>query len=232
MTRGEMEDEVRSEIAPHVGDPAARDPIALRRAVVRGVAEVAERTDCLHKGLLLNLVAGTDRYCPPALRRITGVAWKDSASRLWGNVPVRTQHWMDKFIYNWRNEPASDNAQALVVTGPNVITVWPTPSVSRTAGLRLEGYWKPGEGWVYDEEGVLQAAARGDECPLPSFAHTAAVERAKWYFAKSLMVKAPAIAPLLPLLDSQSTRLIGIVESDTAKHWQALGGAPVGLWRH
>jgi hypothetical protein len=231
MTRGEMEDEVRSEIAPHVGDPAARDPIALRRAVVRGVAEVAERTDCLHKGLLLDLVAGTQRYCPEALRRVTGLAWKNSSSQWYGNLPVRTQHWMDVHISGWRNTPASDSAQALVVTGPNAISVWPTPSASRTAALRLEGYWKPAEGWVY-VDGTLQAAARGDECPLPSFAHTAAVERAKWYFAKGLMVKAPAIAPLLPLLDSQSTRLIGIVESDTAKHWQALGGAPVGLWRH
>jgi hypothetical protein len=231
MTRGEMEDEVRSEIAPHVGDPAARDPIGLRRAVVRAVAEVAERTDCLHKGLLLDLVAGVQRYCPEALRRVTGVAWKDSSSNLWGALPVSTQHQMDKNVHNWRNTPASDYAQALVVTGPNAISVWPTPSVSRAASLRIEGYWKPGEGWVYDA-GVLQPAARADTCPLPSFAHTAAVERAKWYFAKSLMVKAPAIAPLLPLLDSQSTRLIGIVESDTANHWQAMGGAPISLWRY
>lgn len=232
MTRGEMEDEVRAEIAPHVGDPAARDPIALRRAVTRAVAEVAERTDCLHKGRSLSLVAGTATYCPPGLRRVTGVAWKDFSGKLWGALPVSTQHQMDKHVHNWRNEPASDHARSLVVTGPNAITVWPTPSVSRAAGLRIEGYWKPGEEWVYDEDGVLQAAARADECPLPSFAHTAAVERAKWYFAKGLLVKSPAIAPLLPLLDAQSTRLIGIVESDTANHWQAMGGAPISLWRY
>lgn len=229
MTRGEMEDEVRSEIAPHVGDPGALDPIALRRAVVRAVAEIAERTDCLHRGINLNLVADTATYCPEALRRVTGVAWKDSSSDLWGDVPVRTHAWMDANVFNWRNEEASDYARALVVTGPNAITVYPTPSVSRAAGLRFEGYWKPGEKWTY-VSGVLQAAARADECPLPGFAHTAAVERAKWYFAKALRVKAPAIAPIIADLDRESTRLIGIVESDTANHWPGRR-APVSLWR-
>jgi hypothetical protein len=225
-----MEGEVRAEIAPHVGDAAARSPIALRRAVWRAVAEVAERTDCLHKGINLSLVAGTQRYCPPGLRRVTGVAWKDSSSDVWGDVAVRTQHWMDRNVYNWRNEPSADNARALVVTGPNTVLVWPTPSASRSVALRFEGYWKPGEEWEY-LDGVLQPASDSDECPLPGFAHTAATERAKWYFAKSLMVKAPAIAPLLQMLDRESTRLIGIVESDTAKHWQSMGGAPISLWR-
>ena len=221
---------MRADLAPHVADPASLDPMGLRRAVWRAVAEVAERTDCLHKGRSLNLVAATATYCPEGLRRVTGVAWKDSSSNLWGDVAVRTHHWMDANIYNWRSEPSADTARALVVTGPNAITVWPTPSVSRTAALRLEGYWKPGEKWVYSS-GVLVAAARADECPLPDFAHNAAVARAKYLFGVQLLALNPAITPVLTLLDRESTRMIGIVESDTANHWQAMGGAPISLWR-
>lgn len=232
-TRGEMEDEVRADLAPHVGDAAAQDPIGLRRAVWRAVDEVAERTDCLHKGRLLSLVADQQRYCPAGLRRHTGLAWKDSSGNWIGDLPVITQHDFDRRSSTWRNEPAADRAGALVVTGPNAFLVWPTPSVARSGGLRVEGYWKPGEIWEYNPStGADIPAARADECPLPSFAITAAIERAKWYFGKSLLTKNPAIAPVLSLLDQHSTRLIGIVESDTATHWQSLGGAPAGLWRY
>lgn len=226
-----MEDEVRAELAPHIGDPASSSPIALRRAVWRAVDEVAERTDCLHKGRLLNLVATVARYCPEGLRRVTAVAWKNSSGTWYGDLPVRTQHWMDRHISTWRNEASSDNAQMIVVTGPNAYIVWPTPSVSRTGGLRLEGYWKPGETWAYDGSGVATAAARADECPLPSFAQTAAVERAKYLYGAALLTKNPAIAPALSLLDANSKRLMGVVESDAANHWQSMGGAPVSLWR-
>jgi len=232
MTRGEMEDEVGAEMSSHLGDAASRDPIAKRRAVWRAVDEIAERTDCLHKGRLLSIVAEQASYCPTGLRRVTAVSWKNAAGDWYGNLPVRTSHEMDKGYPYWRNHPTSDNAQVLVVTGPNRVTVWPTPSVSRAGAIRFEGYWKPGEIWNHDAiTGADIAPARSDVCPLPSYAITAAIERAKWYFAKALRVKNPAIAPIIGDLDRESTRLIGIVESDTAKHWQALGKAPRSLWR-
>jgi hypothetical protein len=226
-----MEDEVRADLAPHVSDPASLDPFGLRRSVWRAVAEVSELTDCLHKGRNLSLVADTQRYCPEGLRRVTGVAWKNSSGNWSGDVSVRTQHWMDAHIYDWRNEPAADTARALVVTGPSTILVWPTPSVSRAAGLRFEGYWKPGEKWEYDVDGNLTAAARADDCPIPDFAQPAAVMRAKYLFAVQLLTKEPAIKPYMEVLRAESLSMVGIVESDSANHWQAMGGAPISLWR-
>lgn len=227
-----MEDEVGAEVTPHSSDAASRDPIALRRAVWRAVDEVAERTDCLHKGRLLSLVADQASYCPTGLRRHTALSWKDLAGNWLGNIPALSIHEMDKYNPDWRNTPASDRLEVLVVTGPSSVTLWPPPSATRAAALRFEGYWKPGEIWNHDPDtGADIAPARADVCPLPSYAITAAIERAKWYYAKALRVKAPAVAPLIPDLDRESTRLIGIVESDTAKHWQALGGAPRSLWR-
>jgi hypothetical protein len=213
---------VRAEVAPHVSDPASLDPIGLRRSVWQAVADVAEMTDCLHKGRTLSLVALEPRYCPEGLRRVTAIAIQDTSGQWCGGLPVYAQHDMDRRFPEWRSTPASDDTQAIVSTGPNALIIYPAPLTSRAGALRIEGFYKPGESWVFDTNGAPVAPARADECPLPSFAQSAAVERAKWIFAKSLLVKNPAIAPVLEVLRAESLRLIGNAEADAATHWQAV----------
>jgi len=231
MTRGEMEDELSIRIGEYLGTTTNDNPFARRRAVWRSADKVAEATMCLHTGRTLSLVADQEEYCPPDLIAITSVLFKD-ANDYWTNLHTETRARMDKATGGmWRNSESSQYPRLAVVTGPNRVRIYPTPSTSITSGLRIEGYYKPGETWVYDSNGTAQAVATSDECPLPTMAHTCVVEGALLDRLQAMVVQHPQLTPAIGIVRETYRGLLGDVEANTARHYQSvLNGAPRRLW--
>lgn len=232
MTRGEMEDELATRIGEYLGVTTNDNPFARRRAVWRSADKVAEATMCLHTGRTVNIVADQEAYCPPDLLAITSVLFKD-ANDYWVNLPTQTRAQADKVSGGWwRNDTTSAYPRMAIVTGPNRVTLYPTPSTSITGGLRIEGYYKPGETWVYNSSGVAQAVATTDECPLPTMAHACVVEGALLDRLQALVVQHPHLAPAIGIVRDTYRGLLGDVEANTARHYQSVSnGAPRRLWR-
>ena len=232
MTRGEMEDELAIRIGEYLGTTVNDNPFARRRAVWRSADRVAEATMCMHTGRTLSLVADQEEYCPPDLLSITSVLFKDSSNR-WTNLPVNTRAMMDKVSGgSWRDDNTSAYPRMAVVAGPNRVRIYPTPSANVTSGLRIEGYYKPGETWVYNSSGVAQTVATTDECPLPTFSHACVVEGALLDRLQSLLVQHPQLAPAVGVVRDTYRTLLGDVEANTARHYQSLAnGTPLRVWR-
>ena len=232
MTRGDMEDELAIRIGEYLGVTTNDNPFARRRAVWRSADKVAEATMCLHTGRTVSLVAGQSEYCPPDLIAVTSVLYKD-ANGYWISLPTETRAHMDQMTGGWwRNDNTSNYPRSAVVTGPNRIRIYPTPSTAVTNGLRVEGYYKPGETWVYDSSGTAQAVATTDECPLPTMAHACVVEGALLDRLQALIVQHPQLAPAVGVVRDTYRGLLGDVEANTARHYQSVAnGAPRRLWR-
>jgi hypothetical protein len=231
MTRGKMEDELATRIGEYLGTTVNDNPFARRRAVWRSADKVAEATMCLHTGRTLSLVADQEEYCPPDLLAITSVLFKDS-NDYWTNLPTETRARMDKMTGGlWRNDTTSTYPRLAVVTGPNRVRIYPTPSANVAIGLRIEGYYKAGETWVYDSSGVAQTPTTADDCPLPTMAHTCVLEGALLDRLQGLIVQYPQLAPAIGIVRETYRGLLGDVEANTARHYQSVAnGAPRRLW--
>lgn len=231
MTRGTMETIVGARIAEYIDIPVDDNPLALRREVWMAADYVAERTRCHYTGFTLPITSGTSRYCPGGLLEVTNVVYKASDGD-WKALPVYTRMRMDRVSGAlWRNDDAEIDARALVVHGPNAIEIYPAPSQTRAAALRMEGYYLPGEYWVYNSSGAAQAPAASDECPLPNFAHSSVIEFALLARLRVLVIKYPELQGALPIVERYANSLLGEVEASAARYWQMAKISNSPLWR-
>lgn len=148
------------------------DPFALDQLVKDVANEVARQSDCHEDVRYLDVEADTQVYCAPDVYRPVAVFIKNSSGE-WNRAYTMRSH--DDNFDSYRFSDAADPATHVGFRGGNQILLAPTPSVTRSAGLLIEGYCQPGETWVYDSDGTAQAATENDECPLPVWSHDAVV---------------------------------------------------------
>lgn len=172
MTRGEIKRRVRMYFPESVGTQGWDDPFALDSLVKDAANEVARLTDCLEDVRYLDVTAGTQTYCSPDTYRPTAVFIKNSSDS-WERMRVMRSQ--DDNFDQYRFDSQADPPTHVAFRGGNQILLGPTPSVTRAAGLMIEGYVQPGEYWVYNSGGTAQPVADTDECPLPVWAHDAVV---------------------------------------------------------
>jgi hypothetical protein len=175
MTRGEIKRRIRMYYPESPGTQGWDDPFALDSLIKDAANEVARLTDCYEDIRYLDIVANTQVYCSPDTYRPVAVFAKDSSDN-WQRLKVMRSH--DDNFDQFRFDSASDPCSHVGFRGGNQLLLAPVPSVTRSAGLMIEGYCQPGEYWVYSSGGVAQAAADSDECPLPVWAHDAVVYHA------------------------------------------------------
>lgn len=172
MTRAEIKRRVRMYTPESPGSAGWDDPFALDQLVKDVTNEVARRTDCYEDIRYLDVEEDVQTYCAPDVYRPVAVFVKNGAGD-WNRAITMRSH--DDNFDTYRFMDSADPATHVAFRGGNQLLLAPTPSVSRPAGLMIEGYCQPGEYWVYDSDGVAQTPAETDECPLPVWAHDAVV---------------------------------------------------------
>jgi hypothetical protein len=172
VTRGEIKRRVRMYYPESPGSTGWDDPFALDSLIKDAANEVARLTDCYEDIRYLDVTAGTQTYCSPDTYRPVAVFIKNSSGD-WERMRVMRSH--DDNFDQFRFDQQADPSTHVGFRGGNQLLLAPTPSVTRAAGLMVEGYCQPGEYWVYDSGGTAQAPTDSDECPLPVWAHDAVV---------------------------------------------------------
>jgi len=166
MTRLEIQAQAALLLREGLGTVGAGDPFALDGLTDAVADDVARRTDCFWSGVTTDLTQGQDVYCDSSLYKVKGVFVTDAAGCVRPLVTTTETHLDRHFGAGyWRNAPPSDPPTCAAFQGVRNVRLYPTPSVTRAAGLMLEGYMTPRGKW----------AAGADECPLPALAHQAVV---------------------------------------------------------
>lgn len=179
-TLGEIKRSLRIELDLHPETRLGKNPMLMQEIILRAADEVAGRTDCLGGGAgtqarTATITANQATYCLADYYRVNAVLIKTAAGKWQPLFIFDTPGDMDTYCGGaWRNENASDPARAAIFSGVNTVTLYPTPSITRAAALRFEGWRKPGTTWRYDPNtGAAVAIADTQECPLPSWAQEA-----------------------------------------------------------
>lgn len=217
MTLGEIKRDIRLRLRQHVGTEAGGDPFTLQADILSAADEVAFRTDALFDNQTASLTDGTSDYCASDYYRITGLSVKDSAGQwrplLLFDNPGKADRY---FGGRWRDTTQeADPPVCAVFNGVNSFTLVPTPSTTRAAALRIDGWRKPGQFWTYSA-GAGVTLSDSDECPLPVFAHNAVFQIA--LANQALFDTREFIRALYPVLKKDADDEVGRVEGHVATH--------------
>ena len=173
MTRAEIKRQVRLLGQHYFSGDLDQDPFGLDLLVNETTNDVARLTDCFIGRRYLDTVYGTDEYCASDLYRIKNVMVLNDD----GNYKrMRIVEWYEGNNDVYRRDVQPSTPTHALIFGPNRIKLYPSPSVSTTNGVMIEGYAIPGDTWTYDVNGnPVTTLTDEQECPLPSIAHDCVV---------------------------------------------------------
>lgn len=173
MTRGEIKRRVRLLGQHYFSGDLDLDPFGLDLLITDTANDVARLTDCYIGRRYLDTVAGTSEYCASDLYRVKNIM----AIQIDGNYKrLLLIDWYDGKNYLYRQNDSAAIPTHVIIFEGNRIRLHPTPSISTTNGIMMEGWAVPGDVWVYDTNGNPSTTpADQQECPLPNIAHDCVV---------------------------------------------------------
>jgi hypothetical protein len=221
MTLGDIETNIAVDLELNAGTRAGDDPFYLRKKVTDATDFISEETYCLFGAQTREMTSGYSNYCLPDFFRIDSVLVKDSAGD-WRNLYLfEDKAQADAHLgTQWRTADSADPPGAAIFSTVNDVFLYPTPSVTRTGGVKFEGYYKPGQTWLYTT-GVAQTLSTAHTCPLPSWAHQAVEWEAKAQIA--LTDRRPAVQAQAEAIAERAFHLRGNVEQRRAEYTQRSG---------
>jgi hypothetical protein len=226
MTLGEIKRRARVALRLNPGDEVGDDPFYIQDTIVAAADRIAQATDCLFGERTCDITASVKSYCMPEFYRMETANVLDAQSNWQPLYIFDTPADADALYYSWwRNDTTADPPTCLVFDGPGAATLYPTPSVSRTAALMFEGWYKPGQTWARDGSGNALTLADSQECPLPVWAHEAVVQETIYQLAVGMVLSAanPTLNTVLPLFLANAKETRGKVERDSATHHSRSG---------
>lgn len=176
-TRAQIERDVALLLGEDATSPGFGEPLWLRRAVINATDEVARSADAYYTYYDMDLDgtanAPVERLCIPGelyKLKAVRVTQADGTERLFTEyTDIVTTAWMDRSQPTWRTDPRTGATEVVVVARPDFI-LYPRPTWTATAAVRLYGFGVPGEDWT-----TSGAVAGTDEFPLPEFCRPAVV---------------------------------------------------------
>jgi hypothetical protein len=223
-TFGEIMTRARGLLYEVQGTPAAEDPMGWAPLICNATDETSRRTFSLFLNATTDVTSATALYCVPASFWKLRTVQEQNDQGNWSELPIFDTPQMNRmFGAWWQNATPSDPAQAGVLDGSTFgVTLFPTPSVSRTAALLFGGLWRPGNVWGYtngtavevvDSNGIPNMTATN---PLPDWSqdcviYGAAVQRC-WQFPT------PENMTRLPFLAQHYENLIGQAHAAAATY--------------
>ncbi len=186
-TRGEMLVKWRRRLRLHPGTLWGRDPDGQEELCQEAVQEVAKETKCFWGYRLTGLTAATQRYCIPDIFEVTAALVKNSLGQF---VPVKkidSPELADRLLgESWRNtDNRADPPCHAVFENLQAVRLVSTPSTTRAAALKLEGFIAPYEFWEYDSSGVGIAIDDSTELPIPVYSQQTVFLYMMWKGAQS-----------------------------------------------
>jgi hypothetical protein len=182
-----MKRRIRLGLVEVPGTPGFDDPLMLDENLIDATNHVAQEADGFWTYFDFDLDGTTSApvssICKP--RGDSGELYKNKSARVTtpsGKISLAegrnivTAAWMDKNVPEWRDTPATGNTpDYLVIAGPDYI-LYPLPTFTQAAGLRVYGFGTPGRLW--DAEATT--ISDDDVFPLPNYAAPAVETYAKY----------------------------------------------------
>lgn len=227
MTRGEWKQRLRNEMRFTGEQYLDSAPWEMDRLAVEATDYVAFRTKCLYAQRTTALVAGQAVYTMPGLFNLRTMCTRDSHGDYW-TLGHSTPREMDlRAGALWRTQGTDDPPRIAVMNGVNSVTLYPTPSASRDEGVLFEGYYKPGDNWVWSG-GAGQAITDATENPLPEWAQEA------WYLYSLLRATEqddrPPVQALYALRERRFRAELGEVVAQAERFHRLAGYRGLGSW--
>lgn len=221
-TRGDIKAEVRNIIGETEGTSLYENPFALNSLIWRQADRLCEDTDCLYIQLFANMVADQADYCaPPGIYKNKATHVLNDAGN-WCLLKQESPEAMNSYFgTSWLNWSSGDPPRYAVYDGTTALTLSPPPSQSRSAAIRFEGFYKPGQAWDgYDAtSGAALPFTDSSVCPLPPWAVGALTYRVAAMRA-AMSVRDPQIVALAPALRLEAETLAGAVERNAATQYR------------
>ncbi len=214
MTRGAMKARIAQRLNLVSGEPGsvASDPFAIDNAINRVVDTFAgPGMDCYWTETTAPLVSGTREYALPAMYKLTGAYWLDSAGN-WAPLRPTSPQYMDRNWSNWRNDTGSSYCEWIVFEGANRgFVLYPyfngTATAGQTAGgLKFEGYANA------IVSGIASWSADTAECPLPSWCHDGI------WLGAAMDIAQTMVASDLPAEIAKAQRILGMQGPGSLAH--------------
>ncbi len=197
------------------GQPGAEDPMGWAPLITNVTDDVSRRSLGLYLEGTTDITTSTALYCLPAS------FWKLRTVQIlnnngnWGSLQIFDTPKMNVMLgAGWQNYNAADPARAAVIDGATFgITLFPFPSVARTAALKFGGLWRPGNVWSYangtavevvDSNGIPNMTAT---CPLPDWSQDAVIYGAA--AQRCVQFPTPENMTRLPYLSQRYEDLVG-----------------------